>query len=89
MVIQAEYRLGKNNVQLDNGIVLTNLKNSTDLFPSLKEVVIRYASTVAVNVTPLLETHVVQSIMYQKHLMKCGWERLCSKGNYKDSSFDD
>ena len=76
--IQAEYGPGKNIVQLDNDLVLTNLKNNTDFLASLKEVVVRYASTIADNVVaPFSEAHIVQSIMYQKQLMMHKWEKLC------------
>ena len=71
--IQAEYGQDKNIVQWDNGLILTNLKNNTDILASLAEVVVRYASADDV-VASLLETHIVQSIIYQKQDYE---ERLC------------
>lgn len=63
---------------MDNGLVLTILKNLTDFLASFLKVVVRYAFTVADNVVArLLEAHIVQSIMYQKQLMMREWERLC------------
>ena len=77
-VIQVEYRPDKNIVQLDNCLVLTKLKNNTDLWASLKEVIVRYASAVTGDVVaPLLEAHIIQTIVYQKQLMMRNWERLC------------
>ena len=65
-------------VQLDNGLVFTNLKNNTDLLASLKEVVVRYAYKLAEDVVTLfLEAHIVQSIIYQKQLIMRERERLC------------
>ena len=63
-VIQVEYRSDKNIVQLDNCLVLTKLKNNTDLWASLKEVIVRYASAVTGDVVaPLLEAHIIQTIV--------------------------
>ena len=75
---QAEYGPYKKIVQVDNVLVLTNLRNNTVFLASLKEFVVRYSSTAADDVlAPLLEAHIVQSIMYQKQLVMHEWEILC------------
>ena len=76
--IQVVYGPEKTIVQLNNGLVFTNLKNNTDLLASLKEVVVRCAYKLANDVVTLfLEAQIVQSIMYQKQLIMRERERLC------------
>ena len=67
--VQAEYGSNKGLLQLDNGLVIRTLHETNDLLKSLKTVVSTYASKVADDVVaPLLEAHIVQSLMLQKNL---------------------
>ena len=51
-------------------LLLRNLQSTADLLESLRKVVTTYTSKVSNdNAAPLLHTHIVLSIMYQKQLM--------------------
>lgn len=51
-------------------LLLRNLQSTADLLESLRKVVTTYTSKVTNdNAAPLLHTHTVLSIMYQKQLM--------------------
>ena len=65
-------------IQLDNGLVLRNTEIYPNTFHPLTEAIKEYAKTVSDTVVaPLLEAHIVKTMIYQKQMMIQEWERLC------------
>ena len=76
--VQEHYGLDKEILQLDNGLVIRNIKLAPELLHGLLDIVATYAKQVADDVVaPMLEAHIVRTLFLQKQLMAKEWERLC------------
>ena len=70
--------LPNNRIMLDNGLILVRGKNTSNHLNHLSNVVKKYSEAVANDVVaPLLQAHIIQTIIIQKQQMAEEWEKAC------------
>ena len=75
---QREFGLDKGVIQLDNGLVIRNVKSTTAFLRDRRHAVSEYGQKVsAAGVAPMLEAHIIRTIMMERQAMTREWERLC------------
>ena len=76
--IQQESDKYKGIIQLDNGIVITEIGVKETIYKKLKRNLEGYAKMVGTDVmAPILEAHLAAAMVQQNHDMIRDWERIC------------
>ncbi|MEO0683466.1 MAG: reverse transcriptase domain-containing protein [Cyanobacteria bacterium J06649_11] len=76
--IQNEYGESKTTLLLDNGILLKSPVIKEDMFKALETIVTEYSKRMASDTLgPILQAHIMRTMMNQKMLIIQEWEKLC------------
>ena len=76
--IQNEYGESKTTLLLDNGILLKSPIIKEDMFKALENIVTEYSKRMASDtLSPILQAHIMRTVMNQKLLLIQEWEKIC------------